>query len=302
LGHLSYQCPIIPRPPENGKYGPKLKARSPLANQVELLLSPQRATRYVSGAGSIVRDQGLASTEVFSPSTVSSPKPSIGGSSQPSTVAVQKSNPIQHGLSNNSPAPGPVASSESNLCTSFIAALNGKSSFANFQMGHVPSSSLPTSTCSHLVAFSSNYTSSHVTSDLNTITPYIATLSPLVEPASEKSAWSPPIKNPLSPATSNFSHLNSPSGSSASSANSKPPKYLVGPLPRKRFHPYTKQSTPHSPSGRPEPLPPKTPKPNSLPPLLVIADEDSSIKEGCVTSSDSLTNGVLGFSLPPQPQ
>jgi hypothetical protein len=44
LGHLSYLCPIIPRPPENGKYRPKLKACSPLANRVELLLSPQRAT------------------------------------------------------------------------------------------------------------------------------------------------------------------------------------------------------------------------------------------------------------------
>jgi hypothetical protein len=269
---------------------------------VKLLLSPQRVTQYVSGASSSVRDQGLASPEVFSPLTVSSLKPSTGGSSQLSTVAVQKSNPIQPSLSNNSPASGPAASSESSPYSSFIAALNGKSSFANFQMGLIPSPSLPTSTCSQLVASSSNYTSSHVTSDQNSITPRITTLTPIVEPASGKSTWSPPIKNPLLHGTSIFSPLNPPSRSSASSANSKPPKYLVGPLPRKRFHPYTKQSTLHSPSGRPEPPPPKKPKPDSLPPLLVTADEDSCIKEGCVTSPDSLTNGVLGFSLPPQPQ
>jgi hypothetical protein len=305
LGHLSYQCPIIPRPPENGRYGPALKARPPLANRVELLLSPQRVTRYRSSAVSSVRDQVLASPEVSSPSTVSSPISSSGGGSQPSqlnTVAVQESNPLQPGLSNNSTATDPAASAEFSPCNSPTAALNGKSSFANFQMGPVPSPSFPTPTCTQLVATHPKYTSSHVTSEQITNSPLFTTLTPLVEHPSDKTTWSQPIKNSQFPATSNFSPLNSPSESSAFSANSKPPKYPIGPLSRKRFHPYTKQSTPHSPSGRPEPLPPKKPKPDPPSPPLTTADDVSCIKEGCVTSPDSPTNGVLGFSLPPQPQ
>ncbi|XP_059436697.1 uncharacterized protein LOC132169728 [Corylus avellana] len=41
LGHLSFACPVIPRPPDSGIFGPKLKAKSPYANRVELLLPPR---------------------------------------------------------------------------------------------------------------------------------------------------------------------------------------------------------------------------------------------------------------------
>jgi hypothetical protein len=46
LGHLSYQCPIVPRPPENRRFGPKLKASSPFTNRVELLLPPKRTAKF----------------------------------------------------------------------------------------------------------------------------------------------------------------------------------------------------------------------------------------------------------------
>jgi hypothetical protein len=36
LGHLSFSCPIVPRPPDNGIYGPHLKASPPKDSRVEV--------------------------------------------------------------------------------------------------------------------------------------------------------------------------------------------------------------------------------------------------------------------------
>jgi hypothetical protein len=38
LGHLSFACPIVPRPPDTGKYGAHLKASSPKVSRVEMTI------------------------------------------------------------------------------------------------------------------------------------------------------------------------------------------------------------------------------------------------------------------------
>ena len=75
LGHLSFECPVITCPPNSGIYGPKLKAKSPFANRVELLL-PLRSP-LVSPATSRI------SFQVLAPSSSESIRvPCIGDSSQ----------------------------------------------------------------------------------------------------------------------------------------------------------------------------------------------------------------------------
>ncbi|GLT64124.1 hypothetical protein SLA2020_366350 [Shorea laevis] len=42
IGHLSFVCPVVPKPPDHGRYGEKLKAGSPFSSRVEHLIPLKR--------------------------------------------------------------------------------------------------------------------------------------------------------------------------------------------------------------------------------------------------------------------
>jgi hypothetical protein len=50
LGHLSFSCPVEPRPPDFGFYGPLLKVVPPKVNHVDVLIPSRTPVRLVSPA------------------------------------------------------------------------------------------------------------------------------------------------------------------------------------------------------------------------------------------------------------
>ena len=69
IGHLSYSCPVDPRPPDHGRYDEKLKASSPSSSRIEHLIQPRR--QLVPTAGSSALATTIVSFKPGSESTQS---------------------------------------------------------------------------------------------------------------------------------------------------------------------------------------------------------------------------------------
>ncbi|XP_059454884.1 uncharacterized protein LOC132185076 [Corylus avellana] len=53
LGHLSFSCPVDPKPPDHGRYGDKLKASPPNTNRVVQLIQPRRQMSVIEGSNEL---------------------------------------------------------------------------------------------------------------------------------------------------------------------------------------------------------------------------------------------------------
>jgi hypothetical protein len=108
LGHLSSNCPIDPRPPISGRYGPNLKASSPHLNRVELLVSSRKPITTLGGYGANSQVLPHSTTELTLTSNAS-------GSTQLNTAHVNSQSMAQHGSSTVTPALNPDSSSSAEL-------------------------------------------------------------------------------------------------------------------------------------------------------------------------------------------
>jgi hypothetical protein len=54
IGHLSFACPVDPRPPDHGRYDEKLKASSPFLSRIEHLIQPRRQIAPTTGSSVLV--------------------------------------------------------------------------------------------------------------------------------------------------------------------------------------------------------------------------------------------------------
>ncbi|KAE8037504.1 hypothetical protein FH972_010090 [Carpinus fangiana] len=293
---------------ETGRYGPKLKAISSSVNRVELLLPPNRAlnARFATGSrGQVTASSPSASAHVHVPNlppTELTYNSSFVGHSQLTILVVCNSVPNQqtHPIPITSTVLSPVSPSGVNSNSDLSAALIGNSPLINFQLSFVPSSlmlatvptinnlqlqfsnkawpshpSSPAPTCS-LNETTANSSSSMITRPQTLFTPPTATVSPFIEPTSNATLTTY-SRNPFLPALV------------------KPPKYPSAPSPRKRFHPYVKQSSSSSQNPRPEPSPPKKPKldPNPLPLEGVNGDSDVKTEFSWFSWSMEDLNGAV---------
>jgi hypothetical protein len=294
LGHLSFECPVSPCPAEAGTYGPKLKAKSPFANRVELLMPSRRSLFSPAPSGS--SSQALASYPGESGRTPIklSPTRSVA---QPHSL-------LTHPIANKSLTPSLLPESET--LPPLISALNEKPSTVNVQLKPTSSSLLSTNAANSLQQklsnslgstpnFSTDPTPPYLSSSITT-NPSNTTCTPITSLASYS------IPAPIS-TISPTATVSPPSEKHVPLTYLKPPKYPIVTTSKKRFHPYQKSSSPSSSSTNSEPQPAKKPKPceNS-------SDGDCDGSEVCdketdVSSSLGLDlDGVAGFFQPPPTQ
>jgi hypothetical protein len=133
LGHLSFHCPVVPPPLELGKYGPHLKANSPYANKVELLMPPRKSPLEASVSAS--QDPVCLSVE-STQTTIISPTLQLSSTRPCNSLQDKLSHPISTKLTVLSP---PITSAVTPKPV-FPDALMGKTPFANFQLSPITSS------------------------------------------------------------------------------------------------------------------------------------------------------------------
>jgi hypothetical protein len=133
LGHLSFHCPVVPRPPKLGKYGPKLKASSPYANKVELLLplrkSPLSSSESVSQDPICLSFKSTQTTIIGATIQLSSTRPCDSPQDK-----------LTHPISTKLTVLSPLITSAVSPKPNFPDALMGKTPFANFQLSPITSS------------------------------------------------------------------------------------------------------------------------------------------------------------------
>lgn len=72
LGHLSFSCPVEPRPSDSGFYGPFLKASPPKVNRVNVLISSRPPSARLGSTSSFTSSglkSGFQDSDVILPST-----------------------------------------------------------------------------------------------------------------------------------------------------------------------------------------------------------------------------------------
>jgi hypothetical protein len=113
IGHLSFACPVNPKPPDHGKYGEMLKAKSPKISRVVQIIQPR--SRLAEGLAMVVNSprRDPESTQCTRPSPPHKLFPL---------------QPCTSGLTSTQQSISPIPSSPS----STVAALIKKSSFVNF--------------------------------------------------------------------------------------------------------------------------------------------------------------------------
>jgi hypothetical protein len=289
IGHISYDCIVEPRPPDHGRYGDKLKARSPKTSRVVQLIQ-SRSRSSIDRAIVPVHDRFFP--ELSSPPTANisqhfrQTQLSSSSSTQPSSsryfpnfpdnISVSLSHvPPDHALINSSP-------------------------FVNKSLLHVIPSSLQTTwpigvkslefgSPNLLLADPNSQLVSGESSSTSNISPTTISRTPLL--TNSTCSFFPSKNSTLSMTSSNLSTTptaclsNLSISDTHSLSNLKPSSYS-----RKRFHPY------------PKPLPTKKPKLNiRLPSVLFDDGEDQN--ELLLSGSDLCKKaGVEGFNLPPPAQ
>jgi hypothetical protein len=207
LGHLSFSCPVVPRPPDSGFYGPFLKASPPKVNCVNVLISSKPPSARL-GSSSSFTTSGLKSG--FQDSDII----------LPSTALSSLSSSVIPGLSST------VVSSHSNVIgkSSFTTPFNEKSYFVSKVTGPLTVSTSKLPLVTNLIELPA---SSHC---------------PIPSPNFPKNTW-PPVSSLFSITSSYSLNLTKPDSSLVSSLVS-PAKYSPVPLSKKRFHPYHKPKDP----------------------------------------------------------
>ena len=123
IGHLSFVCPVDPRPPANGKYGEMLKAKSPKTSRVVQII--QFKSRLSDGLAMVTTSSRGA------PESTQGTRPSFPNKLSPLQLCTSGSVSTQQCIS-------PIHLSP----TSIVSALIEKSSFVNFKPQHTSPSLL----------------------------------------------------------------------------------------------------------------------------------------------------------------
>ncbi|XP_059440565.1 uncharacterized protein LOC132173020 [Corylus avellana] len=229
IGHLSFACPVEPRPPDHGRYGDKLKASSPKTSRVVQIFQPRN---QVSDALAIVQASNRLVTESTHLFNSTQPCSSSFASSflgtKPTTLSpINSASALMEKASFVKIQP---QHSTSSLLRTSIEKLNSLDlhfphntwpSFVSSTLGLGPSSSSMDSSNSKL--------ESEGISSISTFLPHTSSLHStcVVVPTNSTSTTLPNSSSGLS----TFLYQPSP--------NLKPPRHTNNSSSKKRFHPYS---------------------------------------------------------------
>jgi hypothetical protein len=294
IGHVSYACKVEPRPPDHGRYGEMLKAKSPRISRVVQLIQPRAQSSnelaLISPPNSPhTGSQTLATSNLQYRSNSVQLSPSL--STQPSSSNNSLWLPRNHPITSSPVVSAPAVAEKSSFVNNSLNPINSSLLFANIEKLNDLTLHLPKITWPF--KFNSPSNSGPLTPPLTAPNSLLGfevlssqetsfpTITSLTSTCTQISCLPPNSTRPypLTPTAENLTSSHSRNHRSTNPSTS-----------RKRFHPYPKSH------------PSKKPRTNDGAPSVssedILTQDDSVPKE----SEECKTAGVEGFNLPPPAQ